>query len=366
LRALVVDRAFDGEKLGVAADTAIHVNIGDPYVTGGPSRHAGLTGRKNGIDTYGEYARQSGAALSGKDPSRVDRIGAYAARHAAKNVVAAGLAERCEVHLAYAIGQTEPISLAVDTYDTGRISDDEIAERLARSIDFRPLAVTKRFRLRELPARAGQNGFFRPLAVYGHVGRPDLDLPWEQTDLPLLRDRAGAWRPVSAAQGACGPARWRALAPGSAPDARAPRRPAGRQSAHRLPGGQHGIGDGGNRLVRRRPGIGAIACAASTCLEERTATDLASAPAVTAHPLRACAIGQRPRRHRRRHRPCPDHTLGHGAAGRGRSPLASRAAARASRPARRWHRWPGRRLPGSRRARATEARTDSASASPHR
>jgi S-adenosylmethionine synthetase len=189
LRALVVDRVFDGGKLSAAADTAIHVNIGDPYVTGGPSRHAGLTGRKNGIDTYGEYARQSGAALSGKDPSRVDRIGAYAARHAAKNVVAAGLAERCEVHLAYAIGQTEPISLAVDTHDTGRIPDDEIAERLARSIDFRPLAVTKRFRLRELPARAGQNGFFRPLAVYGHVGRPDLDLPWEQTDLvAALRD----------------------------------------------------------------------------------------------------------------------------------------------------------------------------------
>ena len=89
--------------------TEIHVNAGDPYEIGGPARHAGLTGRKNGIDTYGEIARQSGAALSGKDPSRIDRIGAYAARHAAKNIVAAGLAERCEVHLAYAIGQAQPI-----------------------------------------------------------------------------------------------------------------------------------------------------------------------------------------------------------------------------------------------------------------
>jgi S-adenosylmethionine synthetase len=183
LRTLVIDRAFSGEKLQVDSNTAVHVNAGDPYVAGGPSRHAGLTGRKNGIDTYGEYARQSGAALSGKDPSRIDRIGAYAARYAAKNIVAAKLAERCEVHLAYAIGQTEPISLAVDSYDTGRVSDDEIAERLIRTIDFRPMAIAKRFRLRELPARAGQKGFFRPLAVYGHVGRPDLDLPWEQTDL---------------------------------------------------------------------------------------------------------------------------------------------------------------------------------------
>jgi S-adenosylmethionine synthetase len=165
------------------------VNVGDPYVTGGPSRHAGLTGRKNGIDTYGEYARQSGAALSGKDPSRVDRIGAYVARYAAKNAVAAGLADRCEVHLAYAIGQPQPISLAVDTFGSGRVSDDDIAERLAGSIDFRPLALAKRFRLRELPARAGPKGFFRPLAVYGHVGRSDLDLPWEQTDLvDALRD----------------------------------------------------------------------------------------------------------------------------------------------------------------------------------
>ena len=113
------------------ARTQVHINAGAPYEIGGPARHAGLTGRKNGIDTYGEIARQSGAALSGKDPSRIDRIGAYAARHAAKNVVAAGLAERCEVHLAYAIGQARPLSLSVETFGTGRRAMTRIAKRLA-------------------------------------------------------------------------------------------------------------------------------------------------------------------------------------------------------------------------------------------
>jgi S-adenosylmethionine synthetase len=183
MRELVVKRAFKDEPLKPDAACAIHVNPGGPYLVGGPSKHSGLTGRKNGIDTYGEYARQSGAALSGKDPSRIDRTGAYAARHAAKNIVAAKLAERCEVHLAYAIGSTHPISISVDTFNTGRIPDDEIAERLKRVADFRPGAIEKRFRLRERAAAAGLEGFFRPLAVYGQVGRTDLDLPWEATDL---------------------------------------------------------------------------------------------------------------------------------------------------------------------------------------
>lgn len=183
LRAAAVEPGFANAPLAPDAKTEIHINPGDPFLIGGPSHHAGLTGRKNGIDTYGEYARQSGAALSGKDPSRIDRIGAYAARYAAKNVVAAGLAERCEVHLAYAIGQAKPLSLAVETGGTGQISDDEIAERLMAAMDFRPLAIMRRFHLRERAKRAGNRGFFRPLAVYGHVGRSDLDLPWEQTDL---------------------------------------------------------------------------------------------------------------------------------------------------------------------------------------
>lgn len=181
LRALVADALGDGEPRPDAR-TTVYVNAG-PYETGGPARHAGLTGRKNGIDAYGEIARQSGAALSGKDPSRIDRIGAYAARHAAKNVIAAGLAERCEVHLAYAIGAARPLSLSVETFGTGRLADAVIAERLAAVLDFRPAAIAHRFALRTRPAQAGEGGFYRRLAVYGHFGRADLELPWEATDI---------------------------------------------------------------------------------------------------------------------------------------------------------------------------------------
>lgn len=178
--------AFDtlgGGVLAPDAQTDVHVTAGEHYEIGGPARHAGLTGRKNGIDTYGEIARQSGAALSGKDPSRIDRTGAYAARHAAKNVVAAGLADRCEVHLAYAIGQARPLSISVETFGTGRRPDDVIAKRLAAVLDFRPLAISHRFGLRTRPAAAGKRGFYRPLAAYGHFGRTDLDLPWEATEV---------------------------------------------------------------------------------------------------------------------------------------------------------------------------------------
>ncbi|MCU0803558.1 MAG: methionine adenosyltransferase [Burkholderiales bacterium] len=183
MRELVIKRAFRDEALRPDASCTVHVNPGGPYLVGGPAKHSGLTGRKNGIDTYGEYARQSGAALSGKDPSRIDRIGAYAARHAAKNIVAAGLAERCEVHLSYAIGSAHPISVAVDTFDTGRIPDDDIADRVLQAADFRPAAIEARFGLRRRAAAAGERGFFKPLAVYGQVGRVDLDVPWEAVDL---------------------------------------------------------------------------------------------------------------------------------------------------------------------------------------
>jgi len=182
LRAIAID-ALRSCELAPDRKTEIHVNAGGLYEIGGPARHAGLTGRKNGIDTYGEIARQSGAALSGKDPSRIDRVGAYAARHAAKNVVAAGLAERCEVHLAYSIGRARPISLSVQTFGTGRIGDDKIEKRLAALLDFRPLAIVHRFALRTRPATSGESGFYRPLATYGHFGRSDLDLPWEATDV---------------------------------------------------------------------------------------------------------------------------------------------------------------------------------------
>lgn len=185
----LVGQCFGQDELQPEQDTVVRINTGMGYETGGPARHAGLTGRKNGVDTYGEIARQSGAALSGKDPSRIDRTGTYAARHAAKNVVAADLAERCEVHLAYTIGQARPLSIDVETFGTGRLADETIAARLTRCLDFRPAAIAKRFGLRTRPAESGDRGFFRPLATYGHFGRPELDLPWEALDaVDALRD----------------------------------------------------------------------------------------------------------------------------------------------------------------------------------
>jgi S-adenosylmethionine synthetase len=180
---LLAGEALAAGEIRPDGRTQIHINAGGPYEIGGPARHAGLTGRKTGIDTYGEIAHQSGAALSGKDPSRIDRVAAYAARHAAKNIVAAGFAERCEVHLAYAIGQARPISLSVETFGTGAVADSELAARLAHGVDFRPAAIVQRFALRTRPMAADDGSFYRPLAVYGHFGRADLDLPWEATDL---------------------------------------------------------------------------------------------------------------------------------------------------------------------------------------
>jgi S-adenosylmethionine synthetase len=184
---LVVLPAFEDEAVRPDAETRIFVNPGGPFVVGGPEKHAGLTGRKNAIDTYGEYSRHSGAALSGKDPTRIDRIGAYAARHAAKNVVAAGLADECEVQLSYTIGLARPVSVQVETFGTGRLADDEIAGRVQRHLDFRPAAIIARFNLRQLP-RLFKGRFYSRLAAYGHVGRMDIGLPWE------LVDAAGALR----------------------------------------------------------------------------------------------------------------------------------------------------------------------------
>ncbi len=140
-----------------------------------------MTGRKNAIDTYGEYARQSGAALSGKDPLRIDRIGAYAARYAAKNIVAAGLAEECEVQLSYSIGFARPVSIQVETFGTGKVSEDKIVELLGDYFDFRLAGILKQFNLRYLPLIL-KGGFYRKLAAYGHMGRMDIGLPWELTD----------------------------------------------------------------------------------------------------------------------------------------------------------------------------------------
>lgn len=163
------------------------VNPSGAVIAGGPLAHSGLTGRKTGIDAYGDYARASGSALSGKDPLRVDRIGAYAARHAAKTIVAAGLADECELQLSYAVGLAEPVSLRVLTYGSGRLNDDVIAQRIRRVFDFRPGRIARDYGLQRLPADNG--GFYQQLAVYGQVGREDVDAPWERLDrVEALRD----------------------------------------------------------------------------------------------------------------------------------------------------------------------------------
>ena len=158
-------------------DTRIFINPEGPFL-GGPNHHSGLTGRKNAIDTYGEYSRHSGKALSGKDPLRIDRIGAYAARYAAKNIVAAGLAAECEIMLTYAVGATWPISMQVNTRGTGQIEDGEITQIVAETFDFRLAGVLRDFDLRHLPEK-NPKGFYQRIASYGHFGREDLELPWE-------------------------------------------------------------------------------------------------------------------------------------------------------------------------------------------
>ncbi len=185
LRETVLNPVFQDEEIRPDARTRIFVNPDGPFIGGGPAVHSGLTGRKNAIDTYGEYARLSGAALSGKDPSRIDRIGAYAARYAAKNVVAAGLASSCEVQLSYSIGCSRPVSIQVETFGTGKVSDQAIAGMVEKNFDFRPAGIIRQFNLRHLPSQI-KGGFFRKLAAYGHVGRMDIGLPWELTDKAVL------------------------------------------------------------------------------------------------------------------------------------------------------------------------------------
>ena len=176
----VILPATTSENLEPDTQTRIMINPDGPYA-GGPMNHSGLTGRKNAVDTYGEYSRHSGKALSGKDPMRIDRIGAYAARYAAKNIVAAGLADECEVVLSYTSGVSQPVALMAQANGTGKVSDNQLTELLNSHFDFRPAAILKRFRLRHLPGDH-PTGFYQRLAAYGHFGRDDIDLPWEQTD----------------------------------------------------------------------------------------------------------------------------------------------------------------------------------------
>jgi S-adenosylmethionine synthetase len=156
------------------AKTKFYVNTTGRFVIGGPQGDTGLTGRKIIVDTYGGYARHGGGCFSGKDPSKVDRSGSYAARYVAKNVVAAGLSDRCEVQIAYAIGRPEPMSVRVDTFSTGKIEDDKISEAINQVFDLRPGLIIKNLDLRR--------PLYRQVAAYGHFGRPELDLSWEKTD----------------------------------------------------------------------------------------------------------------------------------------------------------------------------------------
>ncbi|WP_425807156.1 methionine adenosyltransferase [Desulfitobacterium sp. Sab5] len=164
--------------------TRYFINPTGRFVIGGPQGDAGLTGRKIIVDTYGGMARHGGGAFSGKDPTKVDRSAAYAARYVAKNVVAAGLADRCEIQLAYAIGVAHPVSVLVETFSTGKISEDKIAELVKANFDLRPAGIIKSLDLRR--------PIYRQTAAYGHFGRTDLDLPWERTDkAETLRQQAG-------------------------------------------------------------------------------------------------------------------------------------------------------------------------------
>lgn len=156
------------------AETKYYVNPTGRFVIGGPQGDSGLTGRKIIVDTYGGYARHGGGAFSGKDPTKVDRSACYAARYAAKNVVAAGLADKCEIQLAYAIGVAKPVSIMVDTFGTGKLSDEAISEIVDKHFDFRPASIIKNLDLRR--------PIYRKTAAYGHFGRTDIDLPWEKLD----------------------------------------------------------------------------------------------------------------------------------------------------------------------------------------
>lgn len=155
-------------------DTKYFINPTGRFVIGGPHGDSGLTGRKLIVDTYGGYSRHGGGAFSGKDPTKVDRSGAYAARYVAKNLVAAGLADKCEIQLAYAIGVARPVSIFVDSFGTGKVSDEKLADIVAENFDLRPAAIIKKLNLRR--------PIYRQVAAYGHFGRTDIDVPWEKTD----------------------------------------------------------------------------------------------------------------------------------------------------------------------------------------
>lgn len=167
IRPIIPEELMDG-------NTKIFINPTGRFVVGGPQGDSGLTGRKIIVDTYGGYSRHGGGAFSGKDPTKVDRSAAYAARYIAKNIVAAGYADKCEVQLSYAIGVAKPISVLVDTFGTGRIDEDKLSDAVSKVFDLRPAAIIEMLDLRKPQ--------YRQLAAYGHMGREDLGVAWEKTD----------------------------------------------------------------------------------------------------------------------------------------------------------------------------------------
>lgn len=181
----VLEPVFADEALRPDHQTGVFINPRGRFPVSGPAAHSGMTGRKTTSDTYGGYSRLSGSALSGKDPLRVDRVGAYIARHAAKNLVAASLANECEVQLSYAIGQCAPVGIQLRTFGTGHLDEEMLLERVCDAFDFRLGAIVGDFDLQRRPQRSG-GIFYQDLARHGHVGRTDVALPWE------LTERAGA------------------------------------------------------------------------------------------------------------------------------------------------------------------------------
>ncbi|MEH2407841.1 methionine adenosyltransferase [Nostoc sp.] len=185
----VVEPVFGDIDIKPNQETRFLVNPTGKFVVGGPQGDSGLTGRKIIVDTYGGYSRHGGGAFSGKDPTKVDRSAAYAARYVAKNIVAAGLADKVEIQLSYAIGVARPTSILVDTFGTGKVDEETLLELINQHFELRPAGIIHTFNLRNLPSERGGR-FYQDVAAYGHFGRTDLDLPWEQTDKAELLKQA--------------------------------------------------------------------------------------------------------------------------------------------------------------------------------
>ncbi len=195
----VVEPVFADIDIQPDSQTRFLVNPTGKFVIGGPQGDAGLTGRKIIVDTYGGYSRHGGGAFSGKDPTKVDRSAAYACRYVAKNIVAAGLADKCEVQLSYAIGVARPVSILVETFGTGKIDDDRLLELVQQHFELRPAGIIHAFSLQKLPAERGGR-LYQDVAAYGHFGRTDLELPWERTDKAEVL-KAALTQPLSVARG---------------------------------------------------------------------------------------------------------------------------------------------------------------------